>query len=78
MTTEILNQLTHITNEIKEIYGEDYSNQYCNVALNLINEHNNNINNYQILIEATYLLIDDDYKHKLIQNLNKKMVRMDH
>ena len=39
MTTEILNQLTHITNEIKEIYGEDYSNQYCNVALNLINEH---------------------------------------
>lgn len=77
MTTEILNQLTHITNKIKEIYGEDYSNQYCNVALNLINEHAQNLNNYQILIEATYLLIDDDYKHKLIQNLNKKIKEQD-
>jgi hypothetical protein len=85
MTELLLKHITQITNEIKNIYGDDYgepspvascrlltSEQYCGAAINLISKNPSNINEYQILIEAAYLLIDSDYKDKLICNLQKK------
>jgi chromosome segregation ATPase len=73
MTEVLLKQITEITNEIKNIHGDDYGEQYCNVAINLISKNHSNINDYQILIEAAYSLIDSDYKDKLIFNLQKKL-----
>jgi hypothetical protein len=73
MTELLLKQITEITNEIKNIHGDDYGEQYCNVAINLISKNHSNINDYQILIEAAYSLIDSDYKDKLIFNLQKKL-----
>ena len=73
MTTQLLKQITEISNEIKNIYGDDYGEQYSNVAIKLLNQNPNNINEYHILIEATYSLIDSDYKDKLIISLQKKI-----
>ena len=73
MTEVLLKQITEITNEIKNIHGDDYGEQYCNVAINLISKNHSNINDYQILIEAAYSLIDSDYKDKLILNLQKRL-----
>ena len=73
MTEVLLKQITEITNEIKNIHGDEYGEQYCNVAINLISKNLTNINEYQILIEAAYSLIDSDYKDKLIFNLQKKL-----
>ena len=39
---------------------------------NINTENQPNINEYQILIESAYSLIDSDYKDKLINNLHKK------
>ena len=60
--TELLRQITEISNEIKNIYGNDYGEQYSNVAIKLLNQNPNNMNEYHILIEATHSLIDCDYK----------------
>jgi len=73
MTTELLRQITEISNEIKNIYGNEYGEQYSNVAIKLLNQNPNNMNEYHILIEATYSLIDSDYKDKLIISLQKKI-----
>lgn len=73
MTTELLRQITEISNEIKNIYGNDYGEQYSNVAIKLLNQNPNNMNEYHILIEATHSLIDCDYKDKLIISLQKKI-----
>ena len=73
MTEVLLKQITEITNEIKNIHGDDYGEQYCNVAINLISKNHSNIKDYQILIEAAYSLIDSDYKDKLIFNLQKRL-----
>jgi hypothetical protein len=73
MTTELLKQITEISNEIKNIYGNDYGEQYSNVAIKLLNQNPNNMNEYHILIEATHSLIDCDYKDKLIISLQKKI-----
>jgi hypothetical protein len=73
MTTELLRQITEISNEIKNIYGNDYGEQYSNVAIKLLNQYPNNMNEYHILIEATHSLIDCDYKDKLIISLQKKI-----
>jgi hypothetical protein len=54
----LLKQITQITDEIKNIHGNDYGEQYCNVAINLISKNPSNINEYQILIEAAHSLID--------------------
>jgi hypothetical protein len=77
MTTELLRQITDISKEIKNIHGDDYGEQYCNVAINLLNNNSSNINEYQILIEAAHSLIDSDYKDKLIFNLQKKIKEQD-
>jgi hypothetical protein len=77
MTTELLRQITEISKEIKNIHGDDYGEQYCNVAINLLNKNQSNINEYQILIEAAHSLIDSDYKDKLIFNLQKKVKEQD-
>jgi len=77
MTELLLKQITQITNEIKNIHGDDYGEQYCNVAINLISKNHSNINEYQILIEAAHSLIDSDYKDKLIFNLQKKIKEQD-
>jgi hypothetical protein len=77
MTEILLKQITQITDEIKNIHGEDYGEQYCNVAINLISKNPSNINEYQILIEAAHSLIDSDYKDKLIFNLQKKIKEQD-
>jgi hypothetical protein len=77
MTELLLKQITQITNEIKNIHGDDYGEQYCNVAINLISKNLSNINEYQILIEAAHSLIDSDYKDKLIFNLQKKIKEQD-
>jgi hypothetical protein len=77
MTTELLKQITQISNEIKNIHGDEYGEQYSNVAINLISKNQSNINEYQILIEAAYSLIDSDYKDKLINNLHKKTKEQD-
>jgi hypothetical protein len=77
MTTELLSQINKISNEIKLIQGDEYGEQYYNVAFNLIHNHPENINQYQILIEATHILIDDDYKFKLIMNLKQKIKEQD-
>ncbi len=77
MTTELLSQINKISNEIKLIQGDEYGEQYYNVAFNLIQNHPENINQYQILIEATHILIDDDYKFKLILNLKQKIKEQD-
>ena len=77
MTTELLRQITDISKEIKNIHGDDYGEQYCNVAINLLNKNSSNINEYQILIEAAHSLIVSDYKDKLIFNLQKKIKEQD-
>ena len=77
MTEILLKQITQITDEIKNIHGDDYGEQYCNVAINLISKNPSNINEYQILIEAAHSLIDSDYKDKLIFNLQKKIKEQD-
>ena len=77
MTEILLKQITQITDEIKNIHGDDYGEQYCNVAINLISKNQSNINEYQILIEAAYSLIDSDYKNKLILNLQKRLKEQD-
>jgi hypothetical protein len=77
MTELLLKQITQITDEIKNIHGDDYGEQYCNVAINLISKNHSNINEYQILIEAAHSLIDSDYKNKLIFNLQKKIKEQD-
>ena len=71
--TELLRQIIEISNEIKNIYGNEYGEQYSNVAIKLLNHNPNNMNEYHILIEATYSLIDSDYKDKLIISLQKKI-----
>lgn len=77
MTTELLSHITKISNEIKLIQGDEYGEQYYNVALNLINNHPENINDYQILIEATHILIEDDYKLQIILNLKDKIKKLE-
>jgi hypothetical protein len=33
MTTEILKQITEISNELKKLHGDDYGEQFCNSSL---------------------------------------------
>ena len=44
MTTELLSKINKISTEIKLIQGDEYGEQYYNVAFNLINNHPENIN----------------------------------
>lgn len=73
MTTEIINQINLISNELRNIQGEEYANQYSHNALELLKNNIHNNNEIQILIEATACLLDEDYKFKLIDNLYKKI-----
>jgi hypothetical protein len=73
MTTEILKQITEITNELKNLHGDDYGEQFCNRALFLITNNSSYKSDYQIIFEAVHTLIDNDYKDRLIFNLQKKI-----
>jgi hypothetical protein len=65
--TELINQITYITNEIKEIYGEDYSKQYFNASIILVGKLNNDYNEYEVILETLKNLVDDEYnKNKLM------------
>ena len=75
--TELINQITHITKEIKELYGDEYSQQYYNASIILINKLNNDLNEYEIIIETLQNLIDDEYKQKQINDLRKKNKEQD-
>lgn len=73
MTTEIINQINIISNELRNIQGEEYANQYSHTALELLKKNIHNNNEIQILIEATTCLLGEDSKFKLIDNLHKKI-----
>jgi len=73
MTTEILKQITEISNELKNLHGNDYGEQFCNRALFLITNNSTYKSDYQIIFEAVHTLIDNDYKDRLIFNLQKKI-----
>ena len=77
MDIEIRNHIFAVANELKNLYGEDYGEQYNTVAMNLINSNTKNISDYQILIDAAYSLIDSDYKDKLILNIQKKIKELE-
>jgi hypothetical protein len=73
MTTEILKQITEISNELKNLHGNDYGEQFCNRALFLITNNSTYKSDYQIIFEAVHTLIDNNYKDRLIFNLQKKI-----
>ncbi len=58
MTKELLEQITKITNILKDIKGVKYAEQYYNTALNLIHNNPDKIEEYKILIGTSYKLLE--------------------
>jgi hypothetical protein len=71
MATDILKHIDIISNEIRNNQGEDYAKQYSHIALELLNKNSHSNDEIHILIEATFCLIDDDFRCKLIDDLRK-------
>ena len=76
-TYTIKEQINHIANELKETYGDYYAEQYYNSSMNLVNVLPLNLTEYQIILETMQTIMDDDYKLKLIQNLQKRIKEQD-
>jgi hypothetical protein len=82
MSIEIKQQIIEIAKELSNLYGDDYGEQYSKIANNVLQSSidtntNNNNNQYILLIEASYALIDSDYKDKIILYLQKKVKEQD-
>ena len=77
MTTETLKYIAEISNELKNLHGDDYGEQFCNRVLHVINNNPAGKTDFQIIFEGVYSLIDNDYKDKLIFNLQKKIKEQD-
>ena len=79
MATDIKKQIIEIANELSNLYGDDYGEQYSKVANTVLQSstEDNNHNQYILLIEASYALIDSDYKDKIIIHLQKKVKEQD-
>jgi hypothetical protein len=73
----IKEQINHIANELKETYGDYYAEQYYNSSINLLENLSNKLTEYQIILETMQTIMDDDYKLKLIQNLQKRLKEQD-
>ena len=71
--TDLINQITHITKEIEEIYGEDYSKQYFNASIILVGKLNNDYNEYEVVVDTLKNLVDNEYKQKQINDLQKNI-----
>jgi hypothetical protein len=71
--SELINQITHITKEIEEIYGEDYSKQYFNASIILVGKLNNDYNEYEVVVDTLKNLVDNEYKQKQINDLQKNI-----
>ena len=73
MSINIKEQIKNISDEIKESYGECYGEQWETVSMSVANKLNNDLNDFQILLEAVQNIVDEDYKFKFIQGLQKKI-----
>jgi hypothetical protein len=67
--TELINQITHISKEIEETYGDYYSNQF-EYAINDI-KTKADINSTHIIVDIIDLTMNDDNKQKQINSLKK-------
>ena len=78
MNTEILRQITDISEKVKEINGDYYAEQFNDTVIKLFNKHiNDEFNEYQILIEALHTLIDSDYKDQIIEDYNRRILKLE-
>ena len=78
MNTEILRQITDISEKVKEINGDYYAEQFNDTVIKLFNKHiNDEFNEYQILIEALHTLIDSDYKDCIIEDYNRRILKLE-
>lgn len=77
MTNDTLKYISEISNELKNLHGDDYGEQFCNRVMHVINNNPADKTDYQIIFEGVYSLIDSDYKDKLIFNLQKKIKEQD-
>ena len=77
MTTETLKYISEISNELKNLHGDDYGEQFCSQVIHVINKNPDDKSVYQIIFEGVHSLIDSDYKDKLIFNLQKKNKEQD-
>ena len=77
MTTEILKKITEISNELKNLHGDDYGEQFCNRALFLITNNSSYKSDYQIIFEAVHTLIDNDNKDRIISTLQAKLKKLE-
>jgi hypothetical protein len=78
MNTELLRQITDISEKVKEINGGYYAEQFSNTVTNLFNKHiHDEFNEYQIIIEALHTLIESDYKDRIIEDYNKRILKLE-
>jgi uncharacterized coiled-coil protein SlyX len=77
MSIEIKQQIIEVAKELTNLYGDDYGDQYSKVANNVLQLSTDDNNQYLLLIEASYALIDSDYKDKIILYLQKKVKEQD-
>jgi hypothetical protein len=77
MSIEIKQQIIEVAKELTNLYGDDYGEQYSKIANNVLQLSTDTNNQYILLIEASYALIDSDYKDKIILYLQKKVKEQD-
>lgn len=72
MTELLLEQITQITNKIKNICGDNYGEQYCNVAINLINNKESRITHLEkenIILKERVIVLENN-NDKLTKKIN--------
>jgi hypothetical protein len=71
-------KLNILDKKVKEINGDHYAEQFNDTIINLFNKHiNDEFNEYQILIEALHTLIDSDYKDCIIEDYNRRIIKLE-
>jgi len=69
MTTELLQQIINITDEVKYKYGDDYAEQFNEAINDVYNKLN--VKTTHVLVDMIDLTLNDDYKQKQINALKK-------
>ena len=76
-STDILNQITNIANDLKLVHGDHYGDQLYTIATDIMKSCANNIDKFQLFIEMFQNAINDDYKNNIIISLKKKVKELE-
>ena len=76
-STDILNQITNIANDLKLVHGDHYGDQLYTIATDIMKSCANNIDKFQLFIEMFQNAVNDDYKNNIILGLKKKVKELE-